>query len=518
MKKLFYFTFLYFCCSALSQAQCTTEVGILPSNTLFVCENGIENFVHNDFLLGEQDVLIYILHEESNLSASLDTLYSNEIEWRELGEINWNTAYGVTAVAGLDENEDGLPDDLNEECTVISEAMPVVFAAPVRFLFNLDCGNYFNDSLCQFVAYTKWSLLNELPYEEGNIERSFTLTNNLSNDTVQEPFFDLQYDVFEFSPSIVEFYFTDNYGCLKDTLRTDIEAMGCKEIDVFDGFAIITRMPTELQVICGESESDIRAECIWGVFGGIANYILSLSPEYAADSVLAVHIAEDGFENEDAQEYTNQELYVIGTVTENFFGNIYYSEPTPIVFLDPIAPQITVLDCNETTGTATLALSLNGGLPEFDPTIFYNIEGDIETTLQFGENTIIEVSLSESLEWELDLTVSDGSECMEVIEMGEACSVGIEENTLVNIGFSLQNLFPIPAKNDLFLQLNSNKNQSVSLQLFSFNGSKIMKQRANLELGINEIQWSLSGLPTGVYWLKITGTEGSLVEKVVVQR
>lgn len=517
--NLFLSSLLY---TVFSQAQCTTEIGTLPNDTLFICEKGMEILQHNDFELTDNDALIYLLHESSDIETSLDTFFTSEINWQDLGIINWNTNYEISAIAGLDENEDGLPDDLNGECTVVSEAMPVVFAAPVNFEILMDClfeqENYYDENLCVFKALSFWAISEAVNYQNGNLERSYTITHNINNDTLNmQSFIDFAYTISELDPIVIDFHIRDNYNCIDTLISFDTQYCASIATAILDGLVIITNMPTEQQIICDGQASNIFAKCVYSDFGTSEEYVLSLSSSYDEDSILTTNPNTGSFSILDAQGHTNTELYVIGTLTHGFFGNRAVSEPTPIVFLEPITPQINVIDCNEETGMAIIELWLKGGLPEFDSTALYSIEGDIEAMLQFGQNTILEVPITGFLDWELNLTVSDGNECVEVIEVAENCLVSIEENHLNNYGFSLQNLFPIPAKTDLFLQFEANKNQTILLQLFQYNGSMVMEETANLKFGRNELQWRLKDLSTGIYWLKVAGREGSFIEKVFVE-
>ncbi len=511
MKNIYCILIFFSYFSTLTHAQCNTEIGNLPSDTLFICENGVEIIPHESYILDENDALIYLLHTENGLEQAIDTFSSNEIAWQELGVINWNTMYFVSAIAGADVNMDGLPDDLNGECTLVSNAMPVIFAASVGLTLLSDCStDFFSDSLCSFVTSSVLHIDDEINHITDDVDRVYTIYNNLDLDTITTSL-PVEFPYTLLAGDFAVFKITDNFGCIDTTVIFNND--DC--LPIIDGLAIITNMPLQRQDICDGDTSQVYAGCIATDFNSTVEYVLSTSPLYDEDSIIATNSNGGIFSALDAQGFESQELYVIGTVTNSFFGNTGYTEePTPIVFLKPTKLAIHVLDCNSETGMATLEITPIGGLPEFDTDAFYNIEGDIETSLQFGESQVIEVPLSAGMEWELNLTISDASECQELIATGEMCVVNIENQNTSNS--YLQNLFPNPTNNLLHLQIRLNQNQPFSLQLWDMKGNMIFQESKHFSTGLQELTLELGHLPAGVYYLRIVGKEGVDFRKVMV--
>ncbi len=499
---------------------CTdTKIGTLPSDTLFVCENGMETFLHENYDLGEGDALVYVLHTENGLEEMIDTFPSNEIAWQELGAINWNTVYFVSAIGGVDEDMDGIPDDFNlsEDCMIVSNAMPVVFAAPVYFYPVYNCSGPFVDSLCQYIVNFDWLFIEEVEYEDGGLERQLFISNSLSQDTIpynpDTTFGITILDINEPIP-VVEFHLIDSYGCADKTFSFDLYTECIEPIFSID-FFIISDMPSELRVVCDGGEATVRAGCIYNFTFPTPLYSLRTDSIYNSGSILATSTNEGKFTSQDAQSYLNQELYIFGEVNDPFGNTQYTDKPTPIVFLKPFDITVNTLDCDADFGIAMLEISLSGGLPEFDADASYTIEGDVQASLQFGGTLVIQTLLSSTMGWGINLIVSDGNECQEVVSTGEPCVVNIENPNTSN--FHLQNVFPNPADDLLHLQMEVAQSQSFSLQLWDVNGSEVLREKRGFSLGLQELILEVGQLPAGVYYLKIVGKEGVDFRKVMIK-
>ena len=78
-----------------------------------------------------------------------------------------------------------------------------------------------------------------------------------------------------------------------------------------------------------------------------------------------------------------------------------------------------------------------------------------------------------------------------------------------SLGFEF---FPNPAADRLTLEIGEEWGAETNLQIYSASGQLVRQ-----ELGqIGRQQISISGLPSGIYWLRLSGAVGERIEKLVV--
>lgn len=528
MKNLY----LIFCllsispCFLFAQGNCTTEVGILSTDTTFLCVQSSIEVNTEGAVLEEKDALVYFVHTMPDIfeGTIVDTSLTGNVEWNthENEAIEFHQLYYLSAVVGLDEDTDGLPDDLTAECTVVSEAMPMVWVAEFEVLADVDCSLEnvtFIDSLCDYRGIDITTSFFIPQIIEQNIERKYTISANSSNlnfETLGGKHFTFSFNYNQSTGYHIDFHITDNWQCLDTTIYIDT---GCPSN--WSDLQTITDIPSELQVICSEGNTQIQAGCIYGSNIGGESYVLCLTPEYYANQVIATKDGVGSFSYLDAKEYWNQELYVFGKAKGFLPGGLTHDiispTATPIVFLQPFEVAITVDDCE--ANMAQLQLSVIGGFPSYDGenTDIYQIVSDLyEGDLKLGEVINIEVTepttqLGEMLFFE----VTDSYGCAQSIEVPNPCLTDVGIYTFEKPSFSLENTYPIPAKDFLQIHIQALQKERIQLQLVDIRGKVIMEQFRELQSGDNQLQVEVNELSPGIYFLQLESREGRIVQKVV---
>ncbi len=124
----------------LAPCDCPTSAGaIVGDEAVLVCSTDVASISAEGSVLADNDALHYILHSEA-ASPVASQIVINTIDGvfaydNNLGLL-YNTAYYVTAVAGP---VTGGAIDLANECTSFSNALEVVFLAPLQILIDEDC-------------------------------------------------------------------------------------------------------------------------------------------------------------------------------------------------------------------------------------------------------------------------------------------------------------------------------------------------------------------------------------------
>lgn len=78
-------------------------------------------------------------------------------------------------------------------------------------------------------------------------------------------------------------------------------------------------------------------------------------------------------------------------------------------------------------------------------------------------------------------------------------------------------LYPNPSNGNYSIELNSDKNETVSISLFDLNGKIIEQVNWNVVVGTNTYQSTWKNLSAGIYLVKIVGEKGEMNVKLVVE-
>lgn len=120
------------------------------------------------------------------------------------------------------------------------------------------------------------------------------------------------------------------------------------------------------------------------------------------------------------------------------------------------------------------------------------------------------------------LIKSDGSiVSVNTLESQSSISVVVNfppgDPEVINAGFEIRKWYPNPATESSTLEVYSQNETKNTLQLYNMMGSLIYEEAIELRPGINDINISTNGLPSGMYFSVIKGKESNLYSDLLVK-
>jgi hypothetical protein len=79
------------------------------------------------------------------------------------------------------------------------------------------------------------------------------------------------------------------------------------------------------------------------------------------------------------------------------------------------------------------------------------------------------------------------------------------------------NIYPIPVKQRLTLQVQSNKTEKAQIVITDISGKALITTSLSLAAGINTTSINVQRLTKGAYFLKVVTTEGTETRKIAVE-
>lgn len=89
------------------------------------------------------------------------------------------------------------------------------------------------------------------------------------------------------------------------------------------------------------------------------------------------------------------------------------------------------------------------------------------------------------------------------------------ENITVGQGWALVSLQPVPVKDVLLVEVESNISESASVQVFDLTGKMISSQDVDLNEGVNQVKVNASDYASGAYFISITKGDETLADKFI---
>lgn len=182
------------------------------------------------------------------------------------------------------------------------------------------------------------------------------------------------------------------------------------------------------------------------------------------------------------------------TIAARMFGNCS---------MYPIAISANTISASSGQNNGSIVLSATGGLGNYSYQILNAAGGVVSNTnaatgLSFGTYTVM---------------VSDSFGC------GDTLTLGM--NTL-SIGGSLDNIstlkaYPNPATNSLNVQMVLEKAEDIEISLSNVAGQTILSKKIVNATSIINQTLDIANFNKGIYFLKVTNTQGSVIEKIVIE-
>jgi hypothetical protein len=81
---------------------------------------------------------------------------------------------------------------------------------------------------------------------------------------------------------------------------------------------------------------------------------------------------------------------------------------------------------------------------------------------------------------------------------------------------TLLSVYPVPAKDNLNIVIETNKNIETTILLLDGYGRKIREVRQSLQRGVNSLSFDVTGLSSGLYILRTVSNDEILTKKILV--
>lgn len=492
-------------------AQCP-DSGTMPSDEQLICAGNSVNLSSTNFSLGMGDVLVYAVHTSATGTAG-DILAVSEdgnFDFEDLANgAGYNTEYYVSAIAGPDNDGDGMPD-LDDPCLHIAVGTPAVFLAPIILDRWADCN-----------------------LEDGSYILNFTISGGLPEyDSGSE------YSVFgTFAENL-------SYTQAQDGRSAPLSENDEYNFEIFDdlcsgmanGSVTCTKCPAE--DAAGTMSPFPRYSCIGGSLSSTANntnfdvartqlYALHLGSDTTLVNVIAYNNTGE-FQYDDIKDdiVVGQRYYISSVVALKDESNqpiLIPSGPdddiclkvaigTPVAFVESIEVDV-VENCNPETGIASLTVSAEGGAPGLDNSEIYTIQvGNTDFAL-LSNGTLTQGSYMFGDDYTVIATDAGG--CEAEFSGTIECQLVDSAPSLETPNFKLNYIAPMPIHDRAVLDFTAKMSGQVAVQVFGVNGQSVHTQDFRAAIGDNKIEMNIAHLSSGIYFLQLSTTEGLIVSKLV---
>lgn len=105
-----------------------------------------------------------------------------------------------------------------------------------------------------------------------------------------------------------------------------------------------------------------------------------------------------------------------------------------------------------------------------------------------------------------------------VAKYNECNPIGLVELTPIQSNFSLEKIYPIPANDHLTLQIVSEIDNQVSVEIFNSNGQQIIRKSVALSIGEQTYNMPISNLAAGSYIIRLSNPEGTFITRTFVKK
>lgn len=112
-----------------------------------------------------------------------------------------------------------------------------------------------------------------------------------------------------------------------------------------------------------------------------------------------------------------------------------------------------------------------------------------------------------------------GSNCQQYVAKYDECnSTSITEHTPINSTFSIDKIYPNPATENVFIEIQSENNEQFSFEILNLKGQKIFYDSYDIAEGQNRISIDLTGIAKGNYLLKVKNKSGVFISRTIIKQ
>jgi len=367
-----------------------------------VCENTMLNGSATISSSNPNDVVTYVLADQNgnNLISNSNGVFApNMIPGFAAGAF-----YYITVQAGPDMDGDGFPD-VNDQCFTAVQGPVLTWATCVETfpciginaafvtLAGLECENSLLNAAATITSSNPSdAVIYVLADQAGNNLISNTdglFAPNMIPGFQQDAFY---YVTVQGGPDTNGDGFPDvNDQCFTAVQGPVLVWGGCEDAcpTVAAGGGLVA--------VCAGGSANV-AGTVSGQGGYAVAYVLHTSPAYSPSSVVATSF-NGVFANPGGSNVPYYSSILVGTDLNNDgvpdANSTCYAvySAQQVVFLAPLSIVVESETCEEDTGITTVSWVITGGLPQFNPSAFYNVTGSVNQSV--GYNQIFSTTFSD---------------------------------------------------------------------------------------------------------------------------
>ena len=226
------------------------------------------------------------------------------------------------------------------------------------------------------------------------------------------------------------------------------------------------------------------------------------------DTILSTGLVSGGLceLNFPALENSGDTLHLLVTAYNNlpYFSNVY------IINAQPVTAMFEVSDTNLVRGGSAIFTDQSiGGVNSW----LWNFPGGNPSVSTEQNPVVVYDSVGV---FDVELTVSNGFNENILVRTGyihvDFASALTEKNNGLDVS-----LYPNPNKGYFTLHFLLGKEEFVNIQIFDMTGNKVYQEDLNLQKS-KSLPVNLTLLPSGVYFLKVNGSESTVSRKIILQK
>jgi len=116
-------------------------------------------------------------------------------------------------------------------------------------------------------------------------------------------------------------------------------------------------------------------------------------------------------------------------------------------------------------------------------------------------------------------THCEGQDCRLYLAKYNECNTSnLVEHIPFNSTFFVQNIYPNPVKDQLSLNIQSEKKDYVNCEVISITGQSVEKGNYDLNIGQNTLSFDVSSLANGSYLIKLSSSSGHFISRSFVKQ
>ncbi len=495
---------------SVGYAQCP-DPGTMPTDQQLVCAENIVNLSSTNVTLNEGDVLVYAVHTSPTGEAGtiLGVSENGNFGFSDLSsDASYNTEYYVSAIAGPDNDSDGIPD-LENDCTRIAPGTPVVFLAPVVIERWANCNLLSEGYGIHFM------ISGGLPEFDGSSEYNVAGVINGESYTFAEAQSGISAQLNENDEYILE---------VNDQLCSGIVSgtVTCTKCPAEDAAGTLSSIPryacdgTSISVTASNTNFDAARTLLYAFHSGSDTSLVNV--------IAFSNTGEFFYEDLKDKIALNKRYYISSVVALNDDDGtplldstdddvcLRVAKGTPVSFVSPIEVTVTE-NCNLTTGISTLTISAVGGAPGFDNSQIYTVRVGNTNFSLLGNGMLTQGAYSFGSVY--NVRVTDVAGCEATFSGTTECQMADSAPSLETPSFKLNYLAPMPVNNQVILDFTAQRTSDVFIQVFSVGGQLVQAQDFVAKLGDNKFEMDLSNLSSGMYFLQLNTNEGLIATKLV---